>query len=61
MQGQGKRTALTMLYSMIILNWVELLLQYGADPNAKDDQNRTPLDLAKLYKYRKIENLLKKQ
>ena len=40
------------------LEIVELLLQYGANINARDQHGRTPLALAKQHRNKEIENLL---
>ncbi len=40
---------------------VELLLRHGADPNAVNDQGKTPLSLAREKGHQEIALLLEKQ
>ena len=39
---------------------VKLLLEYGADPNARDNRGKTPADIAKQRGFGEIAALLKK-
>jgi ankyrin repeat protein len=39
---------------------VKLLLEYGADPTVKDEDGRTPLDIARAEGRRKVVSVIEK-
>jgi len=58
--GTGGYTALMAAAERGNALTVKCLLEHGANANIKDDSGDTPLDLAELYQYTEVVNLLKK-